>query len=137
METLVLLHGTGHVTKHQEKFIRPIKKWLENVCRRSLTEPEPRNTYFTYSFSALTNFVQNCIDQSRPDEKFFMSDVQSSFTRDKFRNYAIPVEIQQACRAIVESCRRHFLISLDAFDRAFDLFRKASDSRRSISDAKD
>ncbi len=132
IDIITQLSEKGRLTEHQKNHAPILQCWLKEINNhQDSAESDRLKTYFTYAFGRIPSFLDECIKKARPVNEHFYSDVEAFLTRDNFRNYAIPENVQKSAASIFETCRRHFLISLDGFDRAFDDFRKSSEDRQS------
>jgi energy-coupling factor transporter ATP-binding protein EcfA2 len=132
IELLLHLEAQGHLTAKQSALLPPLADFHRNLCGapRLQLELEPKNRYFTYAFDSITRFLRHSIDTaSRDDPRFFHSDIQGQFTTQRFLDFCLGGTVVESFLSILAICKRKFLITLDGFDTAFDLFRRDSITR--------
>jgi hypothetical protein len=131
INAIVEVNRAGQLTPYQTSFIDPLAKFCERVCGDLANGAQNiLSAHFIYCFSAITRFLEDCIEKARSDDEFFFADLQRLFQRDRFLSFVFPKDVLDGFLSILATLRRRFLITLDGFDTAFDLFRRKSLQQR-------
>ena len=115
-------------TWQRERAAETLTKHLEQILDKQSDVPEDSrySAYFVYCCQQVKAFVRRIIDEARPDENFFLSDIQLGFTRKNFFRQVFPAGVYSALEEIFQSLSKRFLITLDGFDSIFATFRRDS-----------
>lgn len=116
------------LSNKQSSHIRPIHNFILNIlasngndCKQKLDQQ-----LFIYSLKCVSRYFDHCIDCSRSNDSYFLSDLISKFDFDQLLDWVCGRDALTAFFAIIETCTRRILITLDNFDTAFDEYRKTS-----------
>ena len=126
VKVLVEAAKDRQLTDYQIEFVEPLKEFLRRVQGKDAGSGMQIVPLFIYCFSSLTRYLEECITNARDEEEFFFSDLQSAFRRDRFLHFVLPENVVESLLTIFSTLRRKFLVTLDGFDSAFDLFRRQS-----------
>jgi hypothetical protein len=135
---VVDLDDRGKLTPEQGAFVPALRQFLATPLpsrQYSLFLPanEERQVFFSYCFGSIPTFIEDLIQTARPDKpQLFYSDIQRGFTRTHFFGYLFGADVIKNFGALLETCRKHFLVTLDGFDTNFDMFRHPSVARYDI-----
>lgn len=119
----------GHLTAEQSGFVPPLRNFVSKLlpAGNSLPSREKSQVFFSYCFGAIQPFIEELIKAARSDQQqLFYSDIQLGFTRTRFFNSLFGAEVISGFDAVVETCRKRFLVTLDGFDTSFDTFRRST-----------
>lgn len=128
MEILVAKEKSGGLASHQSTYIPPLLSFLQALkgSMDGIDTQNDKSPFFIYSFNAVSRFMEECIKQARTDAAYFHSDIALQFTLPRFLKYTFGEEVIQSFYSIMNTCSKGFLITLDGFDTAFDMFRRDS-----------
>jgi len=127
MNTLVKI-PKENLTDNQIEHLKCIEEFIyktHGICR-DICDESNMYAYFTCSFNHIETFIEECIRHSRSEEKYFRSDLQLYFQRNRFLESFFGKQVLNSFYLIVETVREKFLLTLDGFDSAFDNFRRIS-----------
>jgi ABC-type oligopeptide transport system ATPase subunit len=128
MEILINLDAVNDLSGFQQEKIRSIRKKITDLKSPWASNSDNQgayNAYFFLSFSAVFDFFEYCVGESRSTQNYFFSDIQGLFNnRSRFLNFVLGETVVNDFYEILTKCRKKFLITLDGFDTSFDTFRR-------------
>lgn len=83
-------------------------------------------TLYGYAMSNVYKFFNDVIQNSRNDERFFVSDIQAQLSHENLISKIIGNDIISKFYRGLEECQKRILFTLDGFDVASDTFRRQS-----------
>lgn len=78
---------------------------------------------FLWIASEIVEIVEGAIDDARDNEKMFAADIAAALAPKTVSLKLFGAKCCKALEECVRRCKRHFLFTLDGFDRDFDRFR--------------
>jgi len=131
LEIVVKMELRGALAPHQSIFMPSLVKFIEDA-KGKIDESEAvsdESPYFIFSFTAVTRYMEECIRNARSDSAYFQSDIALQFKLPKFLKFTLTDDVLKNFQSLLDTCTRGFLISLDGFDTAFDMFRQDTITR--------
>ena len=128
IEILVAMEKRGALATHQSVFVPPLVAFLQNLMgdTEESSTANNKSPYFIYSFNAVSRFMEDCIKRARSNPEHFHSDIALRFKLNNFFRFTFGEQVIQNFDSLINTCTRGFLITLDGFDTAFDMFRRES-----------
>ncbi|HRI34638.1 MAG TPA: hypothetical protein PLD02_12870 [Saprospiraceae bacterium] len=103
---------------HLNTFIKTLNQNKGNL------ESESKSPYFTYSFNSIQRFMNNCIENARKDEIYFLSDIEACFDLNTYLHFTLGKNVIEELDEILYYLPYKFLITFDGFDTEIERFRE-------------
>ena len=91
-----------------------------------------KSQFFTYSFNQVRLFLDHCIENARPDEEYFYSDLEGLFNFESFMEYTFPKNVSASFSDLLRVMRKLILFTVDGFDTNFDDLREQASGNPEI-----
>lgn len=133
IETLIREESLGTLRAEARPQVRKFRKLLAGIAGDD-EDPELNKVgLFRWCFRKVLEYVDGTIRFARETGAEFDYDLASALSGDKMLNNVLTRDMTQTFRAVVRGCSRRFLVSLDGFDTALDVFRKFTLRLRRVS----
>jgi len=123
MSSLIALEKKNKLNLYQCNKLISIKEYFETLTLVTDNSESIKSQLFTYSFNSSVNYLNQCVEKSRGDEKYFYSDFEGLFNYEKFIDFIIPPNTNYDFSNILLSLQKSILITIDGFDTLFDDYR--------------
>jgi ABC-type oligopeptide transport system ATPase subunit len=105
------------------KIIPYIDNIFKNINIYQASDEVISKVLYSYSVDNIRNYMDITILKARNNQKYFWSDIKSTFTINEMLNFIIKKKRLACFYDILKECKKRILITLDGFDLKFDEFR--------------
>lgn len=124
-------NNSGLSPKQKREFKKPVEYINEILLQidgrdRWKNGSSISSTLYSYAMSNVYKFLNDVIQNSRNNERFFVSDIQAQLSHENLISKIIGKDIINKFYRGLEECQKRILFTLDGFDVASDTFRRHS-----------
>lgn len=91
-----------------------------------------RNHLFVYAFSNVLNYLKKCIQEARPQQEYFFSDIECHFNYDEILYFVLSKEANILVESIINYSRKNVLVTFDDADSYFGMKYKEITEKENI-----
>lgn len=126
MDAVLDLSDHDRLENSNKTLIDAIREFMSGI--KGIHQSEPgllwrTEDLFNFAFISTIEFVNDCINGARTQAAVFLPDIGARFNRERYLNHVFGAELLKGFRKLIRTFHKHFLVTLDGLDTAFDRFR--------------